>query len=161
MKTRHIFRDRRLKETSLLILESLKQSLDPISDEQTIFEDKAVNLWGTGPERLVAGKHQFPCTFQLPANLPSSHYDLCGEIEYTLTATIPTRKRDITVRKKIYVLGVVVFDTPELMRPVSDSGEKTIAGGCCCFAAPFVVSGKIDKGGYAQGRTEGGFRKPP
>ena len=133
-------------------------------DVQTIFEDMTVNLWGTGSERLAAGKHQFPYAFQLPANIPSSHKDLFGQIAYTLTATMPTSKREITEHKVIYVDGVVVCDTPELMEPVSGSGEKTIAGGSCCFTTPIVLSGKIDKGGYACGdkisvRANHGYRR--
>ena len=132
------------------IPESLTRS-QPCSDEQTVLDNITVNLWGTGSERLATGKHQFPYAFQLPADIPSSHNDLFGHIKYTLTATIPISKRDITTQKLISVRGIVIMNTPELMEPVSGSCEKTIAGGLCCLSAPFTVSGKIDKGGYTCG----------
>jgi len=120
------------------------------SDVQTIFDDMTVYLWGTGDETLAAGKHEFPYSFQLPNNIPSSHEDFNGHIRYTLTAVLPARKYEITRQKKISVHGIVIVDTPELINRLDDSSEKTLC--ClCCTTAPAVLSVMIDKGGYACG----------
>ena len=138
------------------------------SDAQTIFDDKTVYLFDTPPESqgLSAGKHEFPYAFQLPHNIPSSHRDLHGHIQYILTAVMPTRKRDITRQKLIEVDGHVRIDTPQLTRPVFDSSEKMIDCLCCvcCMSAPIALSCTIDKGGYMRGekitvRANHGYRR--
>ena len=96
------------------------------SDVQTIFDDMTVYLWGTGDETLAAGKHEFPYSFQLPNNIPSSHEDFNGHIRYTLTAVLPARKYEITRQKKISVHGIVIVDTPELINELSDSSQKIL-----------------------------------
>ena len=41
-------------------------------DEQSIFDDMTVYLCS---QMLASGRHQFPYTFQLPDNIPSSYHD--------------------------------------------------------------------------------------
>ena len=53
-----------------------------LRDEHTIFNDIPIQLWGTGSETLASGRHEFPYTFHLPGNLPSSHEDSYGHIRY-------------------------------------------------------------------------------
>ena len=121
------------------------------SDEHNIFDDVSVHLWGTGSETLASGKHEFPYMFYLPDYLPSSHEDVHGCIQYTLTAILPTRKSVVMTRQKtINVHGVVDIDRPELLNPLFDSDRKTL---CClyCTSAPIELLVEIDKGGYICG----------
>ena len=117
------------------------------SGEHNIFDDVSVHLWGTGSETLASGKHEFPYMFYLPDYLPSSHEDVHGCIQYTLTAILPTRKSVVTRQKTINVHGVVDIDRPELLNPLFDSDRKTLC--ClCCMSAPIELLVEIDKGGY-------------
>ena len=99
------------------------------SDAQTIFQDMK-QYYDTGSETLLAGKHEFLYAFRLPSNIPSScaYYgndddDYYGHILYTLPAVIPTKKGNITREKSINVNAIVIIDTPELIRSVSDSNN--------------------------------------
>ena len=122
------------------------------ADTQTIFDDMTVYLWGTGSETLAAGKHEFPYTFRLPTDIPSSHEDVYGHIRYTLTAILPTRKAEVTRQKRIKVHGIVDVDRPDLLNSLNDSTSKTI--GCwCCTSAPIELSASTDSGGYLCGET--------
>ena len=124
------------------------------TDEQDMFNEISVHLWGTGSETLAPGKHEFPYTFHLPDDLPSSYEDLHGNIRYTLTAVLPTRKCEVTRQKIINVHGIIDTDKPdlELFSPLIGSDSKTLC--ClCCTSAPIELSVVIDRGGYASGET--------
>ena len=128
------------------------------SDVQDIFSDMTVQLTqqlgaaASITEYLPAGKHEFPYTFKLPANIPSSYNDRHGYVKYQLTATFPTTKGERVRQTEIKVHEVVRIDSPELITPLSDSKEKTV--GClCCISGPIKLSGTIEKGGYACGDT--------
>ena len=104
----------------------------------------------TGVETLAAGKHEFPYTFHLPTDIPSSHEDFYGHIQYILTAVLPTRKGEVIRQKRIKVRGTVDVDRPDLLNSLNDSDSKTVS--CCCFtSAPFKLSASIDRGGYLCG----------
>ena len=122
------------------------------ADTQTIFDDMTVYLWGTGSETLAAGKHEFPYTFRLPTDIPSSHEDVYGHTRYTLTAILPTRKAEITRQKRISIHGIVDVDRPDLLNSLNDSASKTI-GFWCCTSAPIELSASTDSGGYLHGET--------
>jgi len=121
---------------------------------QTIFDDMTVNLWSTSMGsaenlKLSAGKHEFPFTFQLPTDIPSSYEDGFGYIRYVLIAAMPTSKLEFTRQKVFQVHEVVRIDTPELINELSDSSQKIL---CCLWcASALTLSVTIDKGGYASG----------
>ena len=119
------------------------------SDELTIFNDMTVYLCS---QMLASGRHQFPYTFQLPDNIPSSYHDSNGHIRYTLTsiltATMLTSKCNITRQKVIFVAGIVKCDTPKLIRPVFSSCSKRLRSKGSLDIKLSVV---LDKGGYACG----------
>ena len=122
------------------------------TDAQTIFDDMTLYLWGTGSETLAAGKHEFPYTFRLPTDIPSSHEDAYGHIRYTLTTILPTGKAEVTRQKRIKVHGIVDVDRSDLLNSLNDSTSKTI--GCwCCTSAPIELSASTDSGGYIRGET--------
>jgi len=101
---------------------------------QTIFDYMTVNLWGTSMRfaetlELPAGKHEFPFTFQLPTNIPSSYQDDFGYIRYVLAAAMPTSELEFTRQKVIKVHEVIRIDIPELINELSDSSQ---AMPLCC-----------------------------
>ena len=122
------------------------------ADAQTIFDDITLNLWGTGSETLAPGKHEFPYTFRLPTDVPSSHEDFYGCIRYTLTAILPTRKAEVIRQKRINIHGIVDVDRPDLLNSLNASTSKTI-GYWLCTSAPIGLSASTDSGGYIRGET--------
>ena len=121
------------------------------SNAQTLFDDMTVYLWGTGAESLAPGKHEFPYTFQLPTDIPSSLEDFYGHIRYILTAVLPTRKGEVIRQKRINIRGIVDVDRPDLLNSLNDSDSKTL--GCCCCTSTIELSASIDRGGYLCGET--------
>lgn len=121
-------------------------------DEYTIFDDISVHLWGTGSEILALGRHEFPYTFHLPDDLPSSHEDVYGHIRYTLTAILPTRKLDVIRQKAIVVHQFIDIERPDFLSQSVGSDETTLC--ClCCTSAPIELTVVTDKGGYVSGET--------
>ena len=137
------------------------------SDDHTIFTDMTTYLWGTGCETLASGKHEFPYTFSLPTDIPSSHEDRHGHIRYALTAVLPTRKSEVIRMKKVNVRENVNVGRPELLIPLwgADRQTVTLPGClCCCTLAPVELTVSTEKGGYVCGeriiiRENHGYRR--
>ena len=121
-------------------------------DEYIIFDDISVHLWGTGSETLAPGGHEFPYTFHLPDDLPSSHEDVYGYIRYTLTAILPTRKSEVIRQKTITVHEIIDIERPDFLSQSFGCDGTTLC--ClCCTSAPIELTVVTDKGGYVSGET--------
>ena len=120
---------------------------------QKIFDDMTVYLWGTGAETLAPGKHEFPYTFHLPTDIPSSHEDFYGHIRYILTTALPTRNGEVIRQKRVNIRGIVDVDRPDLLHSLNDSDSKTLSCCCCFTSAPIELSASIDRGGYLSGES--------
>ena len=125
------------------------------------FEDMTVHLWGNGSdsEEMAAGEHEFPFSFQLPADgrLPSSYesdFGTTGYIRYTLKATIVRSglKFNHNTKRLINVNEIIDVNKPWLTKPLSKSKEKTL---CClwCASGPLTLSATIDRGAYCPGES--------
>jgi len=120
-----------------------------------IFSDMTYYLYGesNASREMQAGQHQYPFSIQLPASIASSFEGSCGHIRYTLTARISRpNKADQIYVKSIIVHELVNVDTPQLIRPISVSKEKSLCNFCCAFQ-PVVVSTSLEKRGYSVGKA--------
>lgn len=127
------------------------------SDNQDIFNDVYIQLWGNGrdSQEIAAGRYEFPFKFQLPSDLvlPTSFESYYGYIRYSLTARMQRSwKFDHVSTRAITVNEIVDINTSQLTMPLSSSGEKTLC--ClCCTSGPISLSVTLDRGGYCPGES--------
>ncbi|XP_069481159.1 arrestin domain-containing protein 4 [Ambystoma mexicanum] len=103
---------------------------------------------------LLAGKHEFPFSFQLPhASLVTSYTGRYGSIQYYLRAALEQPSAPVqSVLREFQVLSHIDVNSPPLLTPVSRCKEKTV--GCSFFASgPVSLSAKIERKGYCNGEA--------
>ena len=126
---------------------------------------------------LGAGQHQYPFTFVLPTQIPSSFEGSFGHVRYSIRAVAqrPWMRREYECKTTLNVCSVLDLNTlPEAtvmngensfnlnqsilgsysfkQLPVVKKKSKTL--GCfCCVTGPIHAQAKIRKSGYVPGET--------
>ncbi|XP_028922316.1 arrestin domain-containing protein 4 [Ornithorhynchus anatinus] len=103
---------------------------------------------------LQPGKHEFPFSFQLPAEpLVTSFTGKYGSIQYWVRAILERPLApDQSVKRELQVVNHIDVNTPALITPISRTQEKMV--GCCFLASGLVsLSAKIDRKGYCNGEA--------
>ncbi|XP_038602359.1 arrestin domain-containing protein 4 [Tachyglossus aculeatus] len=103
---------------------------------------------------LQPGKHEFPFSFQLPAEpLVTSFTGKYGSIQYWVRAILERPLApDQSVKRELQVINHIDVNTPALITPISRTQEKMV--GCCFLASGLVsLSAKIDRKGYCNGEA--------
>jgi len=136
---------------------SAKSSPASSSDmiQELLFDGMMIRLVHTGDlgTEIPAGQHNYPFTFQLPPNIPSSFESAHGSVRYTLTATLSRPNKSVDRRrvKTVKVRDLIDFSTPNLSGSRSASLEWMACNLCCIYRCWVPLSATIDRGGYCPG----------
>ena len=119
--------------------------------------DGKIILWSSdqSPDgKLDPGEYNWPFTFTIPPNVPSSFEGTVGNIRYSLEGRIRTglMKFDHKVEVRIPVQQVVSITNPQLLEPVRQEVQKTVC--ClCCASGPVVLNVAVPKAGFCIGES--------
>ena len=119
--------------------------------------DEKISLWSSdqSPDgKLDPGEYNWPFTFTIPPNVPSSFEATDGNIRYSLEGRVGTglMKFDHKVEVRIPVQQVVSITDPQLLEPVRQEVQKTVC--ClCCASGPVVLNVAVPKAGFCIGES--------
>jgi len=142
------------------------------TNTEKIMDELVEKLWVANPtegvyqqkDGFAAGRHEFPFKFHLPKshNLPSSFESTdpsgpAGFIRYMLTARISQSSiwnyEHVTV-KAVSVCGNIDVNTPNLVKPLSRSKDKTSGSLFCASKSGYVsLTVTTDRGAYCAGES--------
>ena len=138
------------------ILPTRQRSVNYQAPYQVTVEDSSVQL---GP-----GRHKFPFIICLSKNLilPTSYEytdnhpfvsRLKGYIRYMLAVKVSaTSGQNFTAVKGITIISNIDVNAPNLLRPLSNSKEKTVC--ClCCASGPVSMTVSTDRSAYCSGES--------
>jgi len=143
------------------------------TNTQKTMDELVEKLWIANPteegihqqmDGFAAGRHEFPFQFYLPKGkkMPSSFestdpFGPAGFIRYMLTARISQSsvwKHDHVTVKAVTVLGNVDVNTPDLVKPLSRSKDKTSGSLFCASKSGHVsLTATTDRGAYCAGES--------
>ena len=117
------------------------------------YKNTYVTFWGegasSGRDILPAGTYQFPFSFPVRENLPSSYDSKVGKIKYIVEARIVngSLKRDYVCEREILFKDRIDIIRPELLSAKSVKAQGTLC--CwCCESEPIVIRVNIPHVGY-------------
>ncbi|XP_057375199.1 arrestin domain-containing protein 17-like [Daphnia carinata] len=121
------------------------------SSKESYFHHRVTISAGNG-HVLNKGKHQFPFSFLLPQEIPSSFEGAHGNVRYTLRAVYERRlKWNHECKIPITINSITDLNTiPEANVPVRATGFKTL-GILCCKSNPIMATFWLDRAGYVPG----------
>lgn len=103
---------------------------------------------------IPTGEHEYPFTFQLATNLPSSFETPCGFVRYNIEAIVKRSwKFDYCARTTFTVNALVDLNLQTVfMEPRETFKEKSIC--ClCCKEGPISMRVEMPRTGYVPGES--------
>ncbi|XP_023311066.1 arrestin domain-containing protein 3 isoform X1 [Anoplophora glabripennis] len=105
---------------------------------------------------LGPGRFEYPFTFQLPTNIPSTYQGRYGGVTFSLDAKVDRPfKVDYTDTKQIVVVSPINFNLMKdklQLEPVDYSEDKTLC--CwCCASGPITMEVHLDKEAFVVGEV--------
>ena len=104
--------------------------------------------------KLAPGQYNWPFSFNIPPNAPSSFEGSVGYIRYSLVGKIVTGllKFNHSVELRVPVQQLVKISDPRLLQPVRQEDQKTVC--ClCCASGPIVLTVALPKTGFCIGES--------
>lgn len=109
---------------------------------------------GNGSILLQPGHHQFPFTFTLPPNLPSSYESRIGNVRYQLKAKIDKPWKFDHKTKKMFTVVSMLDLNEQPTAPLALQGTNSKNLCClCCKSGPISAVFHVDRAGYVPGDT--------
>ena len=121
------------------------------------YVDLTAPLWDSqqSPDgKLAPGQYNWPFSFNIPPNAPSSFEGSVGYIRYSLVGKIVTGllKFNHSVELRVPVQQLVKISDPRLLQPVRQEVQKTVC--ClCCASGPIVLTVALPKTGFCIGES--------
>ena len=119
------------------------------------YVDQALALWSSeqSPGGVLApAQYNWPFSFGIPPNAPSSFEGSVGYIRFSLEGRVGTGllKFDHVVEVRIPVLQLVSITDPRLLQPQRQETQKTVC--ClCCASGPVILNVSVPKTGFCIG----------
>ena len=121
------------------------------------YVDLTAPLWNSQQSpggKLAPGQYNWPFSFNIPPNAPSSFEGSVGHIRYHLVGKIVTGllKFNHSVELRVPVQQLVKISDPRLLQPVRQEVQKTVC--ClCCASGPIVLTVALPKTGFCIGES--------